>query len=95
LNRKESRLITLDLHAASLDAITNGPYTGPVAPRVVDVDLYERIDKEPEPVIPALPAPEPVLEIAEEKKLMLPPPIPESVQEVHALIDEIGDDIKE
>lgn len=55
---------TPDLHAASIDAVTDGPFKGAFAPTYIDVPLYEEVDdaeedEKPAPVAQETPAAEP------------------------------------
>ncbi len=52
---KKAVLMTPDLHASSIDAVQDGPFTGPFAPKVTDIPLYEEI-VESAPVVEEEPA---------------------------------------
>ncbi len=77
-----SEMLTPDLHQSSIDAVTDGPFTGPYAPKWVDVPLYEEVVLDA-PLLALMPPDitEPVPSDPSDPRL----------QEMLALVDKIGD----
>jgi hypothetical protein len=78
-----TEMLSPDLHASSIDAVMDGRFTGPTAPRCVDIPLYEEIVAPSQNVMLLMPPDitAPVTSDPDDPRL----------QEMLALVDKLGD----